>query len=117
MRRLILAATAVLGAASDAPAQTSYWNGNDLLRNCSLRPMTPEGLSLASQCQGYVLAVADMMGHFPLGGFRACVPVGTVPVSQLVDIATNHLRANADSRHLLAAGLVAQALSRAFPCP
>lgn len=47
---------------------------------------------------------------------RACVPKKGVNIGQLADVVVQWLQTNPQARHYAAAGLVAEAVSKAFPC-
>jgi hypothetical protein len=93
---------------SSAALASSFRNGNVLLQECS-----------SSQdvmfCLGYIEAVNDALDGNRVNGYEACVP-NVVTAGQLKDIVVQYLRQNAAERHLLAVGLVADAISKAFPC-
>jgi len=82
--------------------------GNELLRACS-------GDS-PGYCLGYVTGIADVLltGN-AVNGFRACIP--KAEPNQLKDIVIQYLQQNPSRRHFGARGLVADAISEAFPCP
>ncbi len=114
MRRLLVAA-AITAALTGRPASadfsaTGIETGNGLLAKCA------GSYPLPMVCSWYVAAIADVMANRnAINGYRACIPNGVV-TSQLRDITVQYLRTNAATRHLLAAGLVAEALQQAFPC-
>ena len=69
-------------------------------------------------CYGYVERVADAMlgsSNNSINGHRACIPAA-VTVGELKDIVVQYLYRNVAQRHLLAGGLVAEALEQRFPC-
>lgn len=85
--------------------------GNDLFAECS-------SIEQRVWCMRYVTGIADALGgkkENRINGFAACFPA-EVTISQITDIAEQHLKKYAARRHLGAAGLVASALSEAFPC-
>jgi hypothetical protein len=86
--------------------------GNALYSCCAV-PTKDE--TATSICIGYVDAIADVMAANAINGFSACIPL-TVRNPQLLDVVNQYLRANPAERHRAAAGLVAAALSAAFPC-
>jgi hypothetical protein len=85
-----------------------FETGNDLYEACT-NPFS------ALFCQGFVSAVADVMGTTQIEGFTACIPFD-VTVGQAVDVVKRYLEANRDKRHLTAMSLVAAALDDGFPC-
>jgi hypothetical protein len=66
-------------------------------------------------CLGYIDGVADALDKNIINGYKACVPDG-VTAGQLQDVVVQYLRLNPADRHFLAFGLVADAISKAFPC-
>ncbi len=66
-------------------------------------------------CAGYVTAIADLMADQSLYGFRACL-LGPVRSQQLMDNVTGILRASPDRARFAARTVVAESLSRSFPC-
>jgi Rap1a immunity proteins len=118
--RLILAAivtTSVLLPPEGLRAQIASINGNQLYTDC-IAPNTEgpafQGLR-AGTCLGYVTAIMDVLSVSPVNGFKACVPPNA-DMNQIVDVVKFFIRDHAEKRHLVAAGLVAEALATAFPC-
>ena len=68
-----------------------------------------------SLCLGYIEAVSDASEVNAVNGYEACVPEA-VTAGQLQDVVVQYLQLNPADRHLSAVGLVAHALSKAFPC-
>jgi len=64
----------------------------------------------------YIVGIADALEGNVIDGWRACIPQ-SVTQGQAKDVALKWLRAHPEKRHFAAAGLVAYALSDAFPCP
>lgn len=64
---------------------------------------------------GYVAAIADVMSSSPVNGFKACIPQ-RVQIGQLRDVVAKFFESNPEILHHQADGLVAAALSNAFPC-
>ena len=92
-----------------SPAAGGFEDGNRLLSNC-------EGDAvLQENCHGYLIAIADTMVENAINGFRACFPIG-VSKSQIFAVATTYLKDHPEIRDFGAAGVVAAALSKAFPC-
>ena len=90
-------------------AGAGFDTGNSLLRSCM-----SENLNL---CLGYTSAISDAMGDGGIvRGRIACIPVG-VTRGQVEDVAVQFLKQHPEKRHFAADSLVAQALSKAFPCP
>jgi Rap1a immunity proteins len=93
-------------------------DGNNLYTDCTAATtkVPTEQWSLVGTCIGYVTAVTDaMFAGNSVNGFKACIPVN-VDMNQIVDVVKNFIRDNPEKRHLVAVGLVAAALARAFPC-
>jgi hypothetical protein len=88
-------------------AAAAFKSGNELLQECAERP--------ALFCFGYIDAVSDAFVRNILNGYEACVHKD-VTADQLKDIVVQYLRLNPADRHLGAVGLVADAISKAFPC-
>lgn len=82
--------------------------GNLLLQQCE----TAYGSALSGVCVGYVVGVVDATYQFEI----FCLPSPSVTNQQLVDLVTQHLTANPQTRHMEASGLVVEALQHAFPC-
>ena len=107
---------ALLGLALVAPAapvRAAYDTGADLRQWCA----DPDGSGFGTiYCLGYVTAVADVIERNPVNGLRACVPDAAV-VGDLVDRVTAYLDRHPERLGFGAAGLVADALGDAYPCP
>lgn len=111
MKRIVAAALLVAGISGEAGAD-GFINGNMLLQYCR----EPRGTFGFGACSGYVTAIADALARDPVGGYRACMPPDSVTAGQVRDIAVQWLQRNPQLRHYSAEGLVAKALSEAFPC-
>src|SRR5437016_5984991 len=110
VRMAQIALIALLGGFSYALAD--FRHGNALLGDC-----TSENLVQGTLCLGYVDAVADILvKKNAINGFTACIPRSGIISSQVRDIVIQFLRLNAAQRHYGASGLVAHAISDAFPC-
>jgi hypothetical protein len=110
----------VLGIlAPPASAEVRNIDGNSLYRHCSVtaNQTSPENFAMeAWACLGYVTAIMDgLSGGNSINGKRACIPPN-VNMNQVVDVAKSFITDHPETRHLLAAGLVADALAHAFPC-
>jgi hypothetical protein len=81
--------------------------GNELLQVCR------QGNLLF--CYGYIDAITDVLRGNTVNAFEACIP-SNVEAGQLKDIVVQFLLLNPSQRHLGADGLVANAISEAFPC-
>jgi hypothetical protein len=92
---------------SPAFAATALETGNVLLQDC-----VQQNLQF---CLGYVDAVTDALDGNSVNGYIACIPKG-VTAGQLKDVVVQYLLFKPADRHLAAVGLVADAISQAFPC-
>jgi Ssp1 endopeptidase immunity protein Rap1a len=101
------------GFSSRALAELSTITADDLYGQCQKKGTPSEGL-----CYGYAMAIADAMaGGRPLLGWRACLPAG-VSADLIRDVMMASLNTHAAETHGVgAAGPVARAYARAFPCP
>jgi hypothetical protein len=117
MKRLLILSILLASLATEAKA--GFEDGNELYSDCT----SPEELHYGV-CAGYVKGVADAGDHeAPLldmrggviSGFRWCLIHG-ITVRQSVDVVVRYLRDNPQKRYMGAAGLVAEALSQAWPC-
>lgn len=98
-------------------AQISTINGNQLYNDCAARNTEGpvyQGV-LTGICIGYVTAITDVLSVRAVNGFKACVPTDA-NMDQVIDVIKFFIRDHAEKRHLVAAGLVAEALATAFPC-
>ena len=114
-RGMVLGLLAVFAISGDALAQKEpgFENGESLFDICA----GPGGPWRNAFCLGYILGIADIMAKSgtQVEGFGACFP-SDVTQGQVRDSVVTWLRANPDSRQYGATGLVAKALSEAFPC-
>ena len=96
--------------------QMAGYTGGRLMAACANRSEHDSAL-----CLGYILDVADAMqaskasGGALIFGWRACLPPGTGRGDAVV--AVHFLIAHPGVRQSSASGLVANALSKAYPCP
>jgi hypothetical protein len=93
-------------------------DGNNLYNDCTAATTTvpTEQFLLVGTCIGYVTAITDaLFAGNSVNGFKACIPINA-DINQIVDVVKNYIRDNPEKRHLVAVGLVAAALGRAFPC-
>jgi hypothetical protein len=114
-RRLFTAGAMIAAVvAVSAEAQADFKTGNQLYADCT----SEEGASARVYCSGYIAAIADAAAWGPpwgVFGYIQC-PRDTVTLGQMSDVVVRFLAAHPERRALGAAGLVAQALSEAFPC-
>jgi hypothetical protein len=120
--RTVVAALVILITIQPAFSQDrkgfGFETGNSLKTECDGGDVkTSDGPYLLGRCIGYVVGIADVMSaDNDVNGYRACIPTDGVTEAQLRDVVTRFLNAHPETRHLLAAGLVAQALHEAFAC-
>jgi len=113
MKRAILLIGMLL--AFDVGAQSNaFTSGNDLMKHCSVFEMGASTF-YDGVCSGYVVAIADAMAINTINTFRACVPLNST-WGQIARISIKYLREHPEQLHHAAHGLVAAALSEAFPC-
>lgn len=105
-KQLLFGALFVLCSAT--AAFPNMLTGNQLYAYC-----TEEG-SPASQgiCVGYLNGVTEAIANLSK---RVCIPP-SVTMMQVRDVVVQHMRKNAQFRHIQALLLVSVALSDAFPC-
>jgi hypothetical protein len=108
--RLAAMAAAVVLACLSASVRADT-PGNELLDYCTSQDASERGY-----CYGYVNAIAEAERR-PAGfnGWYNCLPAESTR-KQLVDVVKRWLDQHPEQRHYSAAGLIAQALSEAFPC-
>jgi hypothetical protein len=105
--------TALILLQSVAPARSDQWmvqNGEVLLANCVSND------TWAGSCMGFVTAVASVISENQIYGLRACIPREATP-RNLIAVTIEWLTSqSAEDRQSDAASLVAEAISRRFPC-
>ncbi|HEX2430066.1 MAG TPA: Rap1a/Tai family immunity protein [Aestuariivirgaceae bacterium] len=111
LRSTSLAAIILLPSVSIA--QSDQWmvqNGEVLLASC----VSNDGW--AGSCMGFVTAVASVISENQIYGLRACIPREATP-RNLVAVTIEWLTSQSpEGRQSDAASLVAEAISRRFPC-
>ena len=117
MRMILLAAVMVLiGVWGTTASAGAFISGNKLYDFCKNYPGSKDR---PETCSAYVIGIMVAMSYnIPegsLGTYRFCLSDG-VRASQAADIVTAWLANNPKDRHIGAAGIVAQALSQAWPC-
>jgi hypothetical protein len=101
----------IAAAVSGEVAAASFATGNKLLKDCQSTDVVERNL-----CLGYIAGIFDALDGNTLDQqHRACLPKG-VTIGQVSDIVVQWLQANPKDRHYAAAGLVAAAIAKAFPC-
>lgn len=90
-----------------------FVTGNDLYAQCEKSDAIRR-----VECAAYVTGIADVLaaGNVVNGGYKACFET-SMTKGQLADTVLKFLGEHPEKRHLMAIGLVAEALWRAFPCP
>jgi len=109
-----LPAAIVLLTMAPAHAQhVSTVTGNQLLEYCESKDAFAQGL-----CDGYITGASDiesMEGSAFPDRRRSCTP-NTVTNGQMTDVVVKYLKDHPEERHMLAAVLVVEAVTKAFPC-
>ena len=99
-------------AKAEAPLGVAFLSGNELYNECT----GSDGVAL-SFCVGYIIGVADVLFQNEINKYTACAPPPpSLTQGQVRDVVIAWLRNNPTSRNFGAAGVVAHALSEAFPC-
>ena len=93
-------------------ARSGFVNGLLLYEDCNNN--TP---MIQNMCRSYIAGVADILEFNAIGERRACLPYYKVDQNKATEVVKAFLGAHPELRHQYAAGLVARALSEAFPCP
>jgi hypothetical protein len=122
----VIVLAAVLASLADARAENPVGGlrstGDMLYAHCLSSNTYARGI-----CLGYVEGVADAGEQQALAGasvsgdastlgtWRWCIPTGAA-LGQARELVVKFLRENPAERHLAAAGIVASALQRAWPC-
>jgi hypothetical protein len=88
----------------------SIQSGEKLLAKCISDSITEKAF-----CGGYIIGIADALTSNSINGFTACLPNGT-KAREVVNESVKWLALHADVRKFDAEGLIASALSEAFPC-
>lgn len=112
----VLAAAVALALWVPGSANAGYVSGWDLLEICKANPASPVYRLHVSQCLGYVVGVSDTFDcSSKLHGFNWS---STSPASQsdLVKVTVNWLSSHPSLLDHKSDGLVAAALSEAYPC-
>jgi len=114
---IVLLCTVTLARTEDVAH--NYFNGNRLLEKCEAY-INNTDIAEGNVCAGYISGISDL--HETLVNWKIlkqekgwCKPVD-VYNSQLVRIVTKFLQENPEHLHKGASGMVATALSEAFPC-
>jgi len=108
----VVVAVSVLVATAPHATGQFFFTGNTLMENCRAGVQDKvANLIDFGACTGYILAVTDVLA----ANKGVCLHAG-VTMAQIRDFVVKWLEANPQKRHLAAHGLVAQAMSEAFPC-
>jgi len=116
LKRQVLAAVLALAVFSPTGATAGYVSGWDLLELCKASPASPVYRLQVSQCIGYVVGVSDTFDcASKLHGFNWS---STAPATQsdLVRVTVTWLNSHPSLLGHKSDGLVAAALSEAYPC-
>lgn len=109
---LLFVETLILPGRTIAGSDSSYANGQQLHQFCQEeRAASVEH----GACYFYSTAVADVLATTVVNNFRACIPKA-VKSEQVRDVVIKFLDDHPELRHYAASGLVAEAISKAFPC-
>jgi hypothetical protein len=119
VKKLFILSILLASLATEAKAGLAFVDGNQLYSDC-----TSSDYFFRGGCLRYVLGIYDAAeteaiwigGHSTILGWHWCAPDG-ITAGQIVDVVVRHLRDNPQDRHLDAPGLIAKALSQAWPCP
>ena len=98
MRKPLIAITIAIWANA---ASAGYETGGSLLQEC---------MSSHPWCFGYIIGVVDS-----IEGHRVCLPPA-ISIGRVEGMVVGFLHAHKELHDRTAAGLIAQALSAAFPC-
>ena len=110
MKKSIIAALALTFLATPASSQ-SFIGAERLFNACSQKqPSWEDGF-----CTGFVIAIADTMETTALHGWSACIPTDAT-VGHLQQIVSVWLKNNEQDHKYSANSIVAEALSKAYPC-
>lgn len=113
---LILASALVLATFAAGPAGAGFVTGRDLLASCSPQSHDPVYRLKVAECRGYVIAVADSSECSRRNiEFKWNSSLNSSQ-RDLVDTVITWLDAHPAMLSFQADGLVAAALSEAFPC-
>ena len=112
MFRSLLIPAALAGLLWPAPGIGGTFDTAAMLQ----RMCTGEDTFANGVCVGYVVAVADVLAEGnAVNRFRSCF-TEAVTRGQLADVVVTWLGQHPDDKRYAAAGIVAEALSKAFPC-
>jgi len=103
----------LLVSASTDAQRVSLTTGNKLLEACESKGEFDQEF-----CHGYITGVSDMEGINTAAHpeqRRSCIPED-VTNGQIKDVVLKYLRDHPEDRHLLAAILIVEAVSKAFSC-
>ena len=111
----ILAALVALSTLP-TPAMSGFVSGSDLLQSCTPAPVDPVYRLKVAECRGYVVGISDTFDCTTNAlGFKWNSSTGSSQ-RDLVDVVVVWLKAHPNHLHYQANGLVAAALSEAYPC-
>lgn len=115
--KLLVSAIALMGMLPSGASIAGSVSGMDLIGMCNPAGIDPVYRLKVSQCRGYVVGVADTFDcQNPTRGFDWDSTTNTSQ-SDLVDFVIKWIGNHPQWMSHQANGLVAAALSEAFPCP
>ena len=107
---------ALSGASSLFAESRVNVDGNALYGWCRTQPRGLPNERVGGYCAGFIHGVVDIHGErTTIYGYRVCLPI-SVTVRQLRKIVVKWLEDHPEKRHLIAHGLVGEALSQTYPC-
>lgn len=112
----LLAALTVLALGTTTPALSGFVSGGDLLASCAPAQVDPVYRLKVAECRGYVIGIADTFDcTVQASGFKWNSSTGSSQ-RDLVDVVVTWLKLHPEHLNYQANGLVAAALSDAYPC-
>lgn len=114
MAKTAIAILVLLSALAVAKTATADFQGGEQLYQLCTKP---NDVRANSFCLGYVAGIADVLGtgDGEVSGWRACLPPEATQ-GEVAEIAVQWLKEHPENRAFGASDLVAQALSRTYPC-
>lgn len=108
MRRKLGALALIAAAGIAGEARAAFEDGNTLFVHCRSR-------FGQSGCEGYIAGIADALAGNAIDTIRACIP-SDITKRKAYSVVVQWLERHPEERHKPAPGLVARALSEAYPC-
>jgi len=113
---LLLASALMLATLASGPAGAGFVTGRDLLASCSPHPADPVYRLKVAECRGYVIAVADSSECDRRNVEFKWNSAMNSSQRDLVETVVKWLHTHPAMLPFQADGLVAAALSEAYPC-